>query len=319
MKRQRIYLLLFPALLLVSGCSDSEQSEPEQVPIELHAQGDATVETKADADQAITKAFGTTVFASMRSGDYTGLTSPANVKEWKIDTEVQTNGTVPLSENPTYPENGDWLYLIAVAPKASSYSGNDGKVTYTLTGQTDLMYASQISGNRWNGSRFVNTDGSGTPLTYKHLLTQLTFKAMKKVTGGLTVKVKKITVTTTNSVTLALTDGETSFSGSGELFLELPDDGTEISGTTATSLSNSLLLPPLTGTSDVYKLTVETSIGTFKDLEITPQSDGENLSFAGGTSHEITLNIGDKELGISSVTVSEWVPVVKNDDLNLVE
>ena len=312
MKRQRIYLLLFPALLLVSGCSDSEQSEPEQVPIELHAQGDATVETKADADQAITKAFGTTVFASMRSGDYTGLTSPANAKEWKIDTEVQTNGTVPLSENPTYPENGDWLYLIAVAPKASSYSENDGKVTYTLTGQTDLMYASQISGNRWNGSHFV-------PLTYKHLLTQLTFKAKKIVSNGLTVKVNKITVTAMNSVTLALTDGKTSFSGSGESSLELPDDGTEISGTTTTSLSGTLLLPPLTGTSNAYRLTVETSIGTFKDLEITAQSDGGNLSFAGGTSHEITLNIGDKELGISSVTVSEWIPVVKNDDLNLVE
>ena len=224
-----------------------------------------------------------------------------------------------MSNNPTYPENGDWLYLIAVAPKASSYSEDEGKVTYTLAGQTDLMYASQISGNRWDGSRFSNTDGTGTPLTYKHLLTQLTFKVMKKVTGGLSVKVKKINVTTTNSVTLALTNGETSFSGSGELSLELPDGGTEISGTTATSLSNSLLLPPLTGTSDAYKLTVETSIGTFKDLEITPQSAGGNLSFAGGTSHEITLNIGDKELGISSVTVSEWVPVVKNDDLNLVE
>ena len=312
MKRQRIYLLLFPALLLVSGCSDSEQSEPEQVPIELHAQGDATVETKADADQAITKAFGTTVFASMRSGDYTGLTSPANAKEWKIDTEVQTNGTVPLSGNPTYPENGDWLYLIAVAPKASSYSGNDGKVTYTLTGQTDLMYASQISGNRWDGNHFV-------PLTYKHLLTQLTFKAKKIVSNGLTVKVNKITVTAMNSVTLALTDGKTAFSGSGESSLELSDGGTEISGTAATPFSGSLLLPPLTGTSDAYKLTVETSIGTFKDLEITAQSDGGNLSFAGGTSHEITLNIGDKELGISSVTVSEWVPVVKNDGLNLVE
>ena len=224
-----------------------------------------------------------------------------------------------MSNNPTYPENGDWLYLIAVAPQASSYSEDEGKVTYTLAGQTDLMYASQISGNRWDGSRFVNTDGSGTPLTYKHLLTQLTFKAMKKVTGGLSVKVKKITVTTTNSVTLALTNGETSFSGSGELFLELPDDGTEISGTTATPLPGSLLLPPLTGTSDAYKLTVETSIGTFKDLEITPQSAGGNLSFAGGTSHEITLNIGDKELGISSVTVSGWVPVIQNDDLNLVE
>ena len=178
MKRQRIYLLLFPALLLVSGCSDSDCSEPEQVPIELHAQGNATVETKAD--QTITEAFATTVFASMRSGDYTGLTSPANAKEWKIDTEVQTNGTVPLSNNPTYPENGDWLYLIAVAPKASSYSEDEGKVTYTLAGQTDLMYASQISGNRWDGSRFSNnTDKTVTPLEYTHQLTQLKFKAKK--------------------------------------------------------------------------------------------------------------------------------------------
>ena len=179
MKRQRIYLLLFPALLLVSGCSDSDCSEPEQVPIELHAQGNATVETKAD--QTITEAFATTVFASMRSGDYTGLTSPVNAKEWKIDTEVQTNGTVPLSGNPTYPENGDWLYLIAVAPQASSYSDNDGKVTYTLTGQTDLMYASQISGSRWDGNHFV-------PLTYKHLLTQLTFKAMNCLWNSRTVE-----------------------------------------------------------------------------------------------------------------------------------
>lgn len=317
MKRQRIYLLLVPALLLASGCSDPEHSGPEQVPIELHARGDATVETKAD--QPITQAFGTTVFASMRSGDYTGLTSPANVKEWKKDTEVQTNGTVSLSDNPTYPENGDWLYLVAVAPKVSSYNDNEGKVTYTLAGRTDLMYASQISGNRWDGSRFVNTDGSGTPLTYKHLLTQLTFKAMKKVTGGLAVKVKKITVTTTNSVTLALTDGETSFSGSGELSLEFPDGGTEISGTEETALTGSLLLPPLAIISEPYKLTVETSIGTFKDLEIAAQSPEGSLSFAGGTSHEITLNIGDKELGISSVTVSGWVPVVKNDDLDLVE
>ena len=116
MKRQRIYLLLFPALLLVSGCSDSGNPSLNKSRIELHARGMRRVETKAD--QTITEAFATTVFASMRSGDYTGLTSPANAKEWKIDTEVQTNGTVPLSNNPTYPENGDWLYLIAVAPQS---------------------------------------------------------------------------------------------------------------------------------------------------------------------------------------------------------
>lgn len=317
MKRQQIFMLLFLALLLISGCSDSDDTGSEQVPIELHATGDGKVETKAD--QTITQAFGTTVFASMREKDYTGLTQPANAKEWKKDTEVQTNGSVSLPGNPTYPENGDWLYLVAVAPKISSYDDGTGEATYALTGRTDLMYARQIRGNRWDGSRFSNTDGSVTPLVYTHLLTQLTFKAKKENLDGLTIKVKKISVTTTNSVTLALTDGKTSFSGSGELSVTFPEEGIDVSGTEVIELTGALLLPPLASASDSYQLTVETSVGTFSGLTIEAQSPGGTLSFGEGVSHEITLNISDKELGISSVDVSEWVPVVNNDDLVLID
>lgn len=322
MKRQHIYLLylfLLPALFPVSGCSDPEHSGPEQVLVELRARGNGEVDTKA----GITQAFGTTLFASMRNNGYTGLTSATDTKEWKKDTEVQTDGRILLPDKPTYPENGDWLYLVAVAPAAgSSYNTAEGSVTYTLTGQTDLMYASQISGNRWDGSRFTNTDGSGTPLTYKHLLTQLTFKA-KKVTDGLTVKVQKITVSAPNSVTLTLADGTTSFSnsnGSSELSLTFQGGGTDISSTDETTLSGTLLLPPLADGSEAYKLTVETSVGIFRDLPVTAQSPSEAAPlFTEGTSHEITLNISDKELGISSVTVSGWNPVVQDGGLNLIK
>lgn len=319
MKLKSIYLLLVPALLSVSCSSDPEQSGSERIPIELHASGDGTVTTKAD--QTITESFPTTVFASMRDGDCTGLSASSAGYEWMKDTKVETNGTVSLPGDPAYPEDGSWIYLTAVSPQvSSSYQSAAGTVSYTLTGQDNLMYARQIKGNRWDGLRFSNnTNSVVTPLEYTHLLTQLTFKAKKKVNTGLTVKVKKISVTAPNSATLTLADGKTSFIGNSELSVTFPDGGTEISGTDDTDLTGNLLLPPQKPGDESYKITVETSIGTFKDLSISLASTGSSTSFAQGTSHEITLNIGDKELGISSVAVTEWTTVAQGSDLDLID
>lgn len=310
--------------MLVSGCSDSEQSGFEQVPIELRVSGDGEVTTKAD--QLITQSFETTLFASKRSDIYTGI--PAGADEWQKDATVQTTGSVSLPDNSFYPENGDWIYLVAVTPKLSSssaYNSVGGSVSYTLTGQTDLMYAKQIKGNRWDGSRFSNTDNTkDSPLEYMHLLTQLKFKAQKEATGGLTVKVKSITIKGLTTATVALSSGKTTFSGNeGSLKLTVADGGKEISGTTPATDLGYLLLPPL-ASNKAYKLTVETSIGTFEDLEITFDSvsggaGSGNDHFAQGHSYEITLNIGDRELEVISVTVADWTTVKSGDDLELVE
>lgn len=319
MKLQSIYLLLVPAMLSVSSCSDPEHSGFEQVPIELRASGNREVTTKAY--QTITESFETTVFASKRDGVYTGI--PAKDDEWQKDATVEIGGSVSLPDNPTYPKNGDWIYLVAVAPKTSTYNTSAGSVSYTLTGQTDLMYAKQIQGNRWEGSRFSNTDNAkDKPLEYAHLLTQLKFKAQKATSDGLAVKVQKITVKGQKTANINLTSGETSFAGSNEdLTLTLADGGTEITATTpATDLNACLLLPPLT--SGAYKLTVETSIGTFEDLDITFDSVGGNTSgsnhFAAGHSYEITLNIGDRELEILSITVAQWTTVKQDGELDLI-
>ena len=322
MKLQSIYLLLVPALLSVSSCSDPEHSGFEQVPIELRASGNGEVDTKADY-QEITESFETTIFASKRNGIYTGIPSNADPNEWQKNATVNIGGSVSLPDNPTYPENGDWIYLVAVAPKPSTYNSFDGSVSYTLTGQTDLMYAKQIQGNRWDGSRFSNTDHSkDIPLEYVHLLTQLKFKAQKITADGLPVKVMKITVKGKKDVSVDLASGKTTFSGDdADLTLELKDGGTEIKETTATELDGCLLLPPLT--SGAYKLTVETSIGTFEDLDITFESVGGSPSgsnhFASGHSYEITLNIGDRELEILSITVAQWTTVKQDGDLELVK
>lgn len=325
MKLQSIYLLLVPALLSVSSCSDPEHSGFEQVPIELRASGNGEVIAKADY-QEITESFETTIFASKRNGIYTGIPSDADPDEWQKDATVEKGGSVSLPDNPTYPENGDWIYLVAVAPKTSAYDSSSGSVSYTLTGQTDLMYAKQIRGNRWDGSRFSNTDNTkDIPLEYVHQLTQLKFKAQKVTADGLPVKVQKITVKGKKEVSVNLASGNTTFSGDdADLTLELENGGTEITGTTATDLNACLLLPPLT--SGAYKLTVETSIGTFENLDISfdstsgggsSSSSGSN-HFAAGHSYEITLNIGDRELEILSVTVAQWTTVKQDGELDLI-
>lgn len=322
MKLQSIYLLLVPALLSVSSCSDPEHSGFEQVPIELRASGNGEVDTKANGYQTIEQAFQTTIFASKREGIYTGIPT-TDADEWQKDATVQIGGSVSLPDNPSYPENGDWIYLVAVAPETSTYNSSNGSVSYKLTSQTDLMYAKQIQGNRWDGSRFSNTDHSkDIPLEYVHLLTQLKFKAQKITADGLPVKVKKITVKGKKDVSVDLASGKTNFSGDdADLTLELKDGGTEITETTATDPLGCLLLPPLT--SGAYKLTVETSIGTFEDLDITFESVGNSPSgsnhFAAGHSYEITLNIGDRELEILSITVAQWTTVKQDGDLELVE
>lgn len=337
-KRQNIYLLLATALLSVSGCSSPEESGLESVPIELRASEAGEVETKAD-ENGIDKEFATRIFASKRDGDYTKLTTTVVDDEWYADTKVTTNGSIALSGNPVYPQYGDWLYLVAVAPKPTSYTDADaGTVGYTLDGQTDILYAKQIQGNRWDGSRFSkNTDNTVRPLEYTHQLTQLKFKAKKAADKGLTVKVKSITVkAVTSAMTLTLKDGNAAFSGSTDLVLTLADgNGTEIKSTTSINLGV-LLLPPSTS-DNAYMVTVDTSVGKFEDLTIdfsnsgssssssnSSSSNGSNGSgsasgdhFAKGHSYEVTLNISDKELDILSVTVAPWSSEEKgNLDLN---
>ena len=335
-KRQNIYLLLATALLSVSGCSSPEESGLESVPIELRASEAGEVETKAD-ENGIDKEFATRIFASKRDGDYTKLTTSATGDEWYANTKVATDGSIALTGNPTYPQYGDWLYLVAVAPQPTSYTADAGTVSYTLDGQTDILYAKQIQGNRWDGSRFSNnTDKTVTPLVYTHQLTQLKFKAKKAAEKGLTVKVKSITVKgVTSTMILTLKDGNATFSGSTDLALILADDGKEIKSTTSINLGV-LLLPPSTS-DNAYKVTVDTSVGKFEDLTIdfsnlsssssssgSSSSNGSNGSgsasgdhFAKGHSYEVTLNISDKELDILSVTVAPWSSEDKgNLDLN---
>lgn len=85
-----------------------------------------------------------------------------------------------------------------------------GTVSFVLTGQTDLLYASQIQGNRW-------ADGHFPSLVFDHQLTQLSFQAKKTLQNGVSVWVKSITVKEAKPLaSLKLATGEVTFSTTTE-------------------------------------------------------------------------------------------------------
>ncbi|WP_301704815.1 fimbrillin family protein [uncultured Parabacteroides sp.] len=310
MKRNITNLLLFLALLPVTGCSDKmAQEESAPVPINLYATGkDLSAVTKATEIVP----FGTTIFASTQSGVYTTLDA---LYEWKKEANVGKDGSVSFTDNskPSYPETGGWIYLVAVAPQAATIDQSKGTVTYTLSNTPqDILYAKEIRGSRWDNQRFSNNTNSANdkPLVYDHLLTQLKFKAKKVNNTAKSVKVTKISVKNVKNVlSVPLATGKPACSGSAQLDLT-PANGVEVSGTL--TAIGSLLLPPLESGS--YSITVETSIGIFSDVPIT--FDKSTLQpFQSGVSHEITLAISDASLEVVTVKVADWGDQTGGSDL----
>ena len=310
MKRNITNLLLFLALLPVTGCSDKmAQEESAPVPINLYATGkDLSAVTKATEIVP----FGTTIFASTQSGVYTTLDA---LYEWKKEANVGKDGSVSFTDNskPSYPETGGWIYLVAVAPQAATIDQSKGTVTYTLSNTPqDILYAKEIRGSRWDNQRFSGNTNSANdkPLVYDHLLTQLKFKAKKVNNTAKSVKVTKISVKNVKNVlSVPLATGKPVCSGSAQLDLT-PANGVEVSGTL--TAIGSLLLPPLESGS--CSITVETSIGIFSDVPIT--FDKSTLQpFQSGVSHEITLAISDASLEVVTVKVADWGDQTGGSDL----
>ncbi len=201
--KRHISLFVFFCLpgVFLAGCSDADRSSlmgEEEVPVELSAlEGDVSSRAAVSAGSKPQAEFEAAMVFSRTGGDYTTPVVVAEEGVWKGT--VGTNGEVSWSNAgkaaPIYPRWGAWLYLVSYAPyaepdKAASGSGTGtyaGTVPFLLTGQTDLLYASQIQGNRWADGHFLS-------LVFDHQLTQLSFQAKKTLQNGVSVWVKSITV-----------------------------------------------------------------------------------------------------------------------------
>lgn len=324
MKRKLLGLPLSCCLLLLwQGCTD-ETTFPaegeEEVPVRLCArggalQGSATTRTEPQEAFDASVAFSTTSenYTFLSEDKYEGIWEASVSKDGAMTWTPKTSGGTTLT-SPFYPRYGAYLYLVAYAPKADP---RDGMVSYVLTGQEDLLYVQQLRGNRWDGERFSGNTQSDKDksLTFNHLLTRLCFKACKKQADGLAVKINRITVNEAKTrATVSLSTGVATFNipdnQSGGLSLTPAGVGKDITGTNAVSVGN-LMLPPLT--TGIYTLTVETSVGTYSNVEISYGDVSGSEILQAGMSHEVTLTIADKSLSITSIEVKEWTLVEAGD------
>lgn len=299
-------------LILMAGCSQDSSSQ-DLVPLELRVR--ETALSGSIGRSLPEQAFSATVALTTTEDDYSSLSGS---NEGVRDITIATDGAVTWQSPAYYPSDGSWLWLVAFSPVAVPVNG---QVVYTLTGTEDLLYASQLSGNRWNGERFSgNTDSaSDRPLAFRHLLSRLQFSACKAATDGVTVKIKKITVKEAHSsATLVLASGQVAFGGTPGLSLTLSGEGTEVAGVDPVVLGN-LIVPPLANGASGYTLDVETSAGTYSDVPIQFSGASGDALLQAGLSHKVILTLSDHTLGITSVQVSPWPTIQIDDELELIQ
>lgn len=302
---------LLPVCLLtmtVAGCTDNVVPATDtELSIQLHARGGALEGAATRTEQG--DAFTASVAFSSTAGAYSSL-DKAYEGVWTAD--VSTSGDLAWKTGggittPEYSPYGDDLYLVAYAPAQTPSSGT---VTYDLTTQPDLLYANELQGNRWDGNRFAGNTQSDKdqPLVFNHLLTRLSFKVCKKQAGGLAVRVIRITVNGADTqAVFPLSTGQAAFStpdGNKGLSLTVAGGGADISSTVPVEVGK-LMLPPV-DTPSAYTLTVETSVGTYNNVNISYEDTQGDKLLKAGISHEITLAITDRELEVSSITVAPW-------------
>ncbi|MBD5067864.1 MAG: fimbrillin family protein [Alistipes sp.] len=170
---------------------------------------------------------------------------------------------------------------------------------FALDGTDDILYAAPVIGSR-----------SEVPaaLTFRHALTQLMFK-IKDVHGELRRnKTKVLNIIFQDVNTVSSMDIETGIFGewSAPDNLKVPGiEGEEFAfeeeGPDFVAPGDAIMLEPGLAS---FKITLETSDGTFSDVTIRPS--GEPV-FAAGHSYEITITFNEQQAEISAAaTVVDW-------------
>lgn len=142
--------LMLAALLV--ACSH-RSDEPEPLAIRLYT----GIQTRAAVD----------AFQSTPVGIACGTVSGVYSQCWD---GIATDNEITLTPTRYYPQDGSTLYLRSFYPPAPL--GEDGTLTYTLTGEEDLMMTSEQNGSQ--DAPFASD--ADKVLTHRHLLTKLGFR-----------------------------------------------------------------------------------------------------------------------------------------------
>lgn len=275
------------ASAVMASCSDEtktiEPSGSEPVAIQMNAGvGNVNVGVRSAVNPG--DAFTAQFVASATSGAY-------DTQLWDTESNIDAAGIVTLATAQYYPIDGSTVYMKGFAPAATP--ANE-VVTYTITGQEDIMITSEKSGTR--------TTTTPLAFTFDHLLTQLKFKVIAGSSAyPANVVLKSLTVNgMQTSASLNLNSGSLTFSGATSN-LQVVASGNYAINTTGTSVAELLMVNPGTA----ITLDIVINDGT-KDIPYNGIAVN-GLTTVKGNSHLITLTFNTTTVAATAI-VAPWTP-----------
>jgi len=288
MKSLALSMLAIASMAAMSSCSSENDpvdeviaGNQEKVEIKLSA-GVVKAETKAAVDTWSD----TEVAFANKVGDGAYTTTPWNAT-------IATDGSVNFVETHYYEADGKTTYLIGYYPRGTQ---SNGTVTYTLTGEDDIMVSQELSGTK---SSTINKDDA--KFQFGHLLSQLKLivKAGENFDTG--VKVTKITLKgTKKNATLTLgTTSSLKFEGDAA-DMDVYTGNADIAS--STEPIKTIMVEP--GVADM-RLDITTDAGTtYSDIPITIADASDNKT-AVNTAYDITLTFNKKAIE-ATASITAW-------------
>lgn len=301
------YLLSMFALAALTACTKAEDQptitpDDALVPITLSAGIDTMTETKAPISGEKFGA-GSDVFRVLayQAPKPTAPDWSATPYFSGITVNSDAAGDLTFAQKQHYPSNGDNIYFYAwTTPGASEVTAGTSteapKVTYTITGDEDIMSAQAIEEG-------YNKDQSKQPaFAFTHKLMQVAFavKSDASFESGKTnvTKIEILAVNTTMDMNLIT--GELS-NYSTPLALSAYDDGTGVAITDAsTTIPGSIMFEPV----KTFNIKVTTTGGD----AFVYNSIGVTLSDAGvaGNSYLVTLTFKRTDI-VPTASITDWI------------
>lgn len=297
MKTLVLSMISIAATVAAMTACTSESDEVDNVieapkKIELKA-GVMEITTRAAVEQG--KGFTGKVIASTTTKDYS---TPLWTEENAGNISVADGGAVTFTPEQYYPADGSIIYMIGVAPQPQTVSS--GSANYTITGDEDIMFAKEISGQK------KEETPTSKALAFNHLLTQLKINVIADSkeaidAWGTITSIQVLDAATELKLDLNSENGtiaEAVDPKKQALNLKGFSTTMEIPKDEAKNAGYCMLLPL---ENDVYKLLVKTSNNT-TGVTITPTNIAK---LDASTAYTITLTFRSTNVDITAAA-GEW-------------
>lgn len=293
-------ILSLAAVAALASCSQEEGNNvpevvPGNIPIIVNAGLGASVESKAAVDGSTfadntQNAFNLFAFTQAAAGDW-------SANNYFKDLPVNCNAEGEFHTGKFYPAGGNDLYFYAYAPGGDTYKSSGSTVSFTITGQEDIMYAGEATGNATKQPS----------LSFSHQLMKVKFKAALDASmSGQTVSLSKITIKNVGTkYDLNLATGE------------LTANASQVNGDLSLNVSNQTITE---GEAQV----VPGEIMIFPDAEFSIEATAGQQTFK--TASEVTIASPEKGKeyvitltfnGVEIVPTVTIVPWQSGDDLEV--